>query len=96
MAGPSGINVANDISSPAGLLGALLGQSSEAQQAGLAKAMESANDLSTLVKKKKPANGTSTTTPPSDAGSSKGKRKLETKEDSRSERTKRTMAGREA
>lgn len=89
--------MANDVSNPAGLLGALLGQPSEAQQAGLAKAMASANDLTTLVKKKKkPANGTSTTTPLPDAGSSKGKRKLEAGEDSRSERTKRTMADREA
>ncbi|MCJ1352374.1 MAG: hypothetical protein MMC33_002358 [Icmadophila ericetorum] len=96
VAGPSGINVANDINNPAGLLGAMLGQSSEAQQANLAKAMESANDLSMLVKKKKPANGSSMATTPTESNSSRGKRKLETNEGSGSERGKRPLLDEDA
>ena len=96
MAGPSGINVANDINNPAGLLGAMLGQSSEAQQANLAKAMESANDLSMLVKNKKPANGSSMATTPTESNSSRGMRKLETNEGSGSERGKRPLLDEDA
>lgn len=71
---PSGPAGAPDSADPLrGVLGAILGESTADQKARIAEATKNANDLSGLVKKKKPAAVAAQPAPPQQAE----KRKLE-------------------
>ena len=63
-----------------GILGSILGESSEAQKARLEEAATGANDLTNLVRKKKAANGEMR----SESKAAPGKRKLEVSDEERS------------
>ena len=60
-----------------GILGSILGESSEAQKARLEEAATGANDLTNLVRKKKTTNGDAA----SESRSAPGKRKLESSDE---------------
>lgn len=64
-----------------GILGSILGESPAAQRARLEEASKSANDLTDLVKRKKPAEGDVSNASEPDGVQSNGKRKVDFRDD---------------
>ena len=71
--GTGGVDIANPLS---GILGPILGESPAAQKARIEEASKDANDLTSLVKRKKPTNDAFGEATESSLMTSNGKRKV--------------------
>lgn len=74
---PTGTGSVDGANPFSGMLGSILGESSAAQKARIEEASKGANDLTNLVKRKKPANGVLGEETESSLAKSNGKRKVE-------------------
>lgn len=77
---PNGTGTIDGANPLSGILGSILGETQEAQKAKLAEASKSANDLTNLVKRKKPAMTERQIDDDGGILQSNGKRKVDTAE----------------
>lgn len=78
---PAGMGTIDGSNPLSGILGSILGESPAAQRARLEEASKSANDLTDLVKRKKPAEGDVSNASEPDGVQSNGKRKVDFRDD---------------